>query len=71
MTLKTASATRLWRAALHEARNGVCYSITSCALQLGHSCSFQRAKWVTTNIDKKWTFAGNLVDSPDELRFLR
>ena len=40
--LKTASATRLRRAALHEARNGVSHSIASCALQLGHSCGFQR-----------------------------
>ena len=44
--LKTASATRLRRAALHEARNGVCHSIASCALQLGHSCGFQGTKWV-------------------------
>ena len=44
--LKTASATRLRRAALHEARNGVGHSVASCALHLGHSCGFQGIKWV-------------------------
>ena len=46
MNLKTASATRLRRAALHEARNGVSHSVAPCALQLGHSCGFQGTKWV-------------------------
>ena len=44
--LKTASATRLRRAALPDARNGVSHSVASCALQLGHSCGFQGTKWV-------------------------
>ena len=34
-------------AVLHEARNGVCHSVASCALQLGHSCGFQHMKQVT------------------------
>ena len=45
VNLKTASATRLRRAALHKARNGVSHSIASCALHLGHSCDFQGTKW--------------------------
>ena len=68
-TLKIASATRLRRAALHEARNGASHSVASCALQLGHRCGFQGTKWVARKDSKKWTKLGDLVDSPIQLRF--
>ena len=40
-------------AALHKARNGVCHSVTSWALQLGHICGFQNPQLVARNDDRK------------------